>query len=290
MKSSESLFVPVRGIDLHCRLWGPRDAPVLFLLHGSQDVSASWQFTVDALQKEWRVVAPDWRGYGLSGWSGADSYWFADYLGDLDGLADVFSPHEPLRLAGHSMGANIAAIYTGVRGERVARFVNVDGFGPPSGRQDPASRRLARWLAQLHEDTRQRPYESFEEFALRMMSENPRLTPERAAFLVRHWGREEADGSVVRRADPAHKRINPVPLTAEEILDCWRQTTASVLWIDGAQSGLWARLTARPDEFERRATAYGDLRIEHVDDAGHNVHHDQPEKLAALIEDFMARR
>lgn len=290
MRSSESRFVPVRGIDLHCRLWGPEDAPVLFLLHGSQDGSASWQFTVDALRGEWRVVAPDWRGYGLSGWSGADSYWFVDYLGDLDALADLFSPHQPLRLVGHSMGASIAALYAGVRGERVARFVNVDGFGPPSGRQDPAPRRLAKWLAQLHEDTRQRPYESFEEFALRMMSENPRLTSGRAAFLVQHWGRQEADGSVVRRADPAHKRINPVPLSADEILDCWRQTTASVLWIDGAQSGLWARLTARPDEFERRATAYGDLRIEHVDDAGHNVHHDQPEKLAALIEDFMGRR
>ena len=98
MRSSESRFVPVRGIDLHCRLWGPENAPVLFLLHGSQDGSASWQFTVDALRGEWRVVAPDWRGYGLSGWSGADSYWFVDYLGDLDALADLFSPHQPLQL------------------------------------------------------------------------------------------------------------------------------------------------------------------------------------------------
>ncbi len=63
---------------------------------------------------------------------------------------------------------------------------------------------------------------------------------------------------------------------------------ASVLWIDGAQSGLWARLNARPDEFDERMAAYPDLRIEHVDDAGHNVHHDQPERLAALIEAFMA--
>ncbi len=288
MKPSQSDFVKIRGIDYHCRTWGPADAPKLFLLHGNQDVSASWQFTVDAFARDWRVIAPDWRGNGLSGWSGADSYWFPDYLGDLHALLEHHSPQQPVRLVGHSMGASIGALYSGVAPDRVARFVNVDGFGPPASRQDPAPRRIAKWLAQLGDDTMQRPYESFEEFALRMQSENPRLTDARARFLVEHWGREEPDGTVVRRADPAHKRVNPLPIPYAEQLACWRQTTAAVLWIDGAQSGLWARLNARPDEFDERMAAYPDLRIEHVDDAGHNVHHDQPERLAALIEAFMA--
>lgn len=287
LKASRSEFVPIRGIDYHCRVWGPAGAPRLFLLHGSQDVSASWQFTVDALELDWEVVAPDWRGNGLSGWSGADSYWFPDYVGDLDALLERYSPEAPARVVGHSMGAQIGALYAGVRPERVARFVNVDGFGPPGGRQDPAPRRFAKWLSQLGDDTAQRPYDSFEEFALRMQSENPRLTDERARFLAAHWGRQADDGSVVRRADPALKRINPLPLTRDELLDCWRQTQASVLWIDGAQSGLWARLAGTPQEFDDRAGAYADLHVEHVDDAGHNVHHDQPERLARLIEAFM---
>jgi pimeloyl-ACP methyl ester carboxylesterase len=287
MKPSQSDFLDVRGLTYHCRTWGDRRAPVLFLLHGYQDVSASWQFTVDALQREWFVVAPDWRGYGLTGWSGADAYWFPDYLGDLDRLLDHYSPERAARLVGHSMGAQIAALYAGVRPDRVDRLVNVDGFGPPAGRQDPAPRRLAKWLAQLHDDTGQRPYVDYEEFALRMQSENPRLTDERARFIVEHWGQAASEGGVERRADPAHKRINPLPIPIDDLLQCWQQTQAAVLWIDGAQSGLMARLSAMPDEFERRATAYGDLRIEHIDDAGHNVHHDQPEKLAEAIERFM---
>jgi pimeloyl-ACP methyl ester carboxylesterase len=286
---SRSEFVPIRGIDHHCRLWGPAGAPRLFLLHGSQDVSASWQFTVDALERDWEVIAPDWRGHGLSGWSGADSYGFPDYVGDLDALLERYSPEAPARLVGHSMGAQIGALYAGVRPDRVARFVNVDGFGPPGGRQDPAPRRFAKWLAQLGDDTAQRPYDSFEAFALRMQSENPRLSDARARFLAEHWGREADDGRVVRRADPALKRINPLPLGRDELLDCWRQTQAPVLWIDGAQSGLWARLAGMPQEFEDRAGAYADLQVEHVEDAGHNVHHDQPERLARLIEAFMRR-
>jgi pimeloyl-ACP methyl ester carboxylesterase len=289
LKPSRSEFLPIRGIEYHCRIWGPAGAPRLFLLHGSQDVSASWQFTVDALERDWEVIAPDWRGHGLSGWSGADSYGFPDYVGDLDALLGRYSPDTPARVVGHSMGAQIGALYAGVRPDRVARFVNVDGFGPPGGRQDPAPRRFAKWLAQLGDDTAQRPYDSFEEFALRMQSENPRLTDARARFLAGHWGREAEGGGVVRRADPALKRINPLPLGRDELLDCWRQTQASVLWIDGVQSGLWARLAGAPGEFEDRAGAYADLRVEHVEDAGHNVHHDQPEQLARLIEDFMRR-
>lgn len=287
MKTSTSEFLTLRGLRYHVRTWGSPMRPMIVMLHGFQDVSASWQWTVDALSEEWFVVAPDWRGYGLTARSGSDAYWFVDYLGDLDALLDHYSPEQPVRLVGHSMGAAVGALYAGVRPDRVARFVNVDGFGPPSMRQDPAPRRLAKWLAQLKDDSGQRPYADYDEFALRMQSENPRLTADRARFIVEHWGEPDPEGGVQRRADPAHKRINPQPLSTEDILACWQQTQASVLWIDGAQSGLWARLTADPQEFERRAMAYGDLRIEHVQDAGHNVHHDQPEALAALIEDFM---
>jgi len=287
MKPSRSEFVPLRGVRLHLRCWGPDDAPLLVLLHGSQDVSASWQFTVDALGDDWRVVAPDWRGHGLSGRSGADTYWFPDYAADLDALLEWLTPQWPVRLVGHSMGAQVAALYAGVRPERVVRLVNVDGFGPPAGRHDPAPRRWAKWLAQIPDDTAQRPYESFDEFALRMRSENPRLDETRARFLAEQWGEPAADGTVVRRADPALKRIAPLAPSQDELIDCWRQTQAAVLWIAGAQSGLWARLTADPQGFENRAGAYRDLRIEHVEDAGHNVHHDQPERLAALLEAFL---
>jgi pimeloyl-ACP methyl ester carboxylesterase len=280
--------VPIRGVDYHLRRWGPGHAPPLVLLHGSQDVSASWQFVVDALERDWQVVAPDWRGHGQSGRSGADTYWFPDYVADLDALLEQVTPDAPARLVGHSMGAQVAALYAGVRPDRVARLVNVDGFGPPGGRHDPAPRRYAKWLAQLGDDTTQRPYESFDEFALRMRSENPRLDEARARFLAEQWGELAPDGTVVRRADPALKRTSPLALPQDEVIDCWRQTRAAVLWVDGAQSGLWARLAADPQAFEARAGAYADLRIEHVEDAGHNVHHDQPERLSRLIEAFMA--
>lgn len=50
MKPSRSSFYTIRGVRYHVRCWGPCDGPPLFLLHGWMDVSASFQFLVDALE------------------------------------------------------------------------------------------------------------------------------------------------------------------------------------------------------------------------------------------------
>src|SRR4051794_18660252 len=57
MKPSRSLFVDVRGLRYHVRSWGSEGAPRIFMLHGMNDVSASFQFIVDELRGDWRVLA-----------------------------------------------------------------------------------------------------------------------------------------------------------------------------------------------------------------------------------------
>ena len=95
MKESRSEFVDARGVRLHVRRWGSPDAPMLFMLHGWMDMSASFQFVVDALAGDWQVLAPDARGFGLSDWpvaqKGGGHYYFPDYLADLDVLLDQFA-------------------------------------------------------------------------------------------------------------------------------------------------------------------------------------------------------
>jgi pimeloyl-ACP methyl ester carboxylesterase len=287
MKPSSSTYLQVRGLKYHCRTWGAEGAPKIFMLHGFQDVSASWQFVVDALIREWHVIAPDWRGYGLTEWAKTDTYWFPDFVADLDAILDHFEPELPVNLVAHSMGASVAGIYAGATGERVRRFVNVEGFGGPPADAGDAPRRYAKWLRQIVQGEEQRPYADYEEFAGRMMAENRRLTPERAAFLVRHWGQEDAEG-VVRRADPAHKVVRPTPTRMDETLACWRAITAPVLLVEGAQSRHVAQQRARPEEYEEKMSAFQTVEgIERIEDAGHNIHHDQPEALAAVIEAFL---
>jgi len=288
MRESRSVHVNVRGLNYHCRVWGEEGLPKLFMLHGFQDVSASWQFTVDALQRDWHIIAPDWRGYGLSDPSGQDTYWSPDLVADLDALLDHFEPEHPATLIGHSMGGNTAALYAGVVPQRITKFVNVEGIGGQPALVDEAPRRYARWLNQIARGSRQRPYMDFQDFAERMISENPRLTPERAMFLVKHWGKEEADGSVIRRADPAHMYTKPTMFRVDEAMACWRRIEAQVLWIEGSESRFVQSLRGEVDGYEDRLRAFETLSgVERIEDAGHNVHHDQPEQLARVIEAFV---
>ena len=287
MQPSESVFLDIRGLKLHCRCWGDPARPKLFLLHGWMDVSASFQFLVDALRHPWHVIAPDWRGYGLSDWGGSDSYWFPDYLADLDRLLSHFQPHAPVRLVGHSMGGNVAAMYAGIRPERVARLVNMEGFGLPDAPAEGAPRRYARWLAEIERGARFRDYDTFEDLAGRLRSNNPRLTAERALFLAQHWGEQVADGRIALRGDPAHKRVNPVLYRLAEAQACWRSVVAPVLWIEGEDSQNGSLLRVSAADREARKACFGNLIERVIPEAGHMMHHDQPEVVAALIEDFL---
>lgn len=287
MKPSESLYLDVRGLRYHCRAWGDRRAPLLVMLHGWMDVSASFQFFVDALAHEWRVVAPDWRGYGLTEWSGADSYWFPDYLGDLDLLLRAFSPDEPVRLAGHSMGGNVACLYAGIRPRRVARLINLEGFGLRPTEPAQAPERYATWLDQLSEPQRFRDYASFDELAARLCEGNPRLVRARAEFLARHWGAPTPDGRVALRSDPAHKRVYPVLYRLEEAQACWRRVAAPVLWVDGALSETARALRLGADDLAARRAMFPHVVARTLPEAGHMLHHDQPEALARIVEEFL---
>jgi pimeloyl-ACP methyl ester carboxylesterase len=288
VRHSESQFLQVRGLRYHVRHWRAPGAPKLVLLHGWMDVSASFQFLVDALQRDWDVYAPDWRGYGLTEWGKSDCYWFPDYLADLDCLLDWIEPRAPANLVGHSLGGNVAALYAGVRPQRVARLVNLEGFGLPATRPEQAPRRYARWLEELHEPPRLRSYAGFTQLAERLRKGNPRLTVERADFLARHWGREAADGTVLLRGDPAHKIVNPVLYRYDEMHACWQQVSAPVLWVDAADSDTLKRLALDERQHAERRGAFASLRHVTVRDAGHMLHHDQPGQVARLIEDFLA--
>ena len=287
MKASASLYYEVRGLRYHVRRWPGGPGRRVVLLHGWMDVSASFQFLVDALPSHWDVFAPDWRGYGLSDWGKSDCYWFPDYLADLDALLEHISPQAPVDLVGHSLGGNVACLYAGVRPARIRRLVNLEGFGMPATQPEQAPGRYARWLDELGERKGFRPYADFAALAERMQQNNPRLTSERAAFLARQWGREMPDGQVALRGDPAHKIVYPLLYRYEEARACWREVTAPVLWVDAAESKALERVGLDAAQYAERRAAFRNLRYVTVSNAGHMLHHDQPERVARLLEEFL---
>ncbi|WP_136415389.1 alpha/beta hydrolase [Herbaspirillum sp. ST 5-3] len=290
MKFSRSEFIPVRGLQYHVRHWGNEDAPKLFMVHGWMDVSASFQFVVDCLKRDWHVIAPDWRGFGLTKNPGVDSYWFADYLGDLDAILNHYSPDAPVDLLGHSMGGNVVCIYSGVRPERIRKLINLEGFGLPSTHPEQAPKRYAKWLDELRNPPGMRAYSTQAEVAARLQKTNPRLTDERAAFLAGHWSAQNARGEWEILGDPAHKLSSPILYRVDEVLACWQAITAPVLWVEADDTEAWRWMGPKEKarvEIDRRIKFIPNVTTAMINDAGHMLHHDQPEALATLIEQFL---
>jgi pimeloyl-ACP methyl ester carboxylesterase len=295
-RPSRSEFIPIRNLSYHVQIWGtpsPSKTP-LVLVHGWMDVAASYQFVVDALSHDHYVIAPDWRGYGQTASGGADNFWFPDYLADLDFLLDHYSPNQPVNLVGHSMGGNVVMLYSGVRPERIRRLVNLEGFGMPASTPDQAPVRYAKWmdeLKKLHTGKMDlRPYDAASGVARRLMKTNPRLSADKADWLSRHWAHENDQGQWTILGEPGHKLSNANLFRVEEVLALYARLSMPVLAVEASDNSLdfWWKGKFTLDQYHERLKVVPQVEIARIDDAGHMMHHDQPEVLAALIERFIA--
>jgi len=307
--SHNSARAPLRApLRYHLRCWGDMslatpDKPPLLLMHGWMDVAASFQFLVDAMQAlegDTRVIiAADWRGFGHSSTPTTDSYWFPDYLADLDAVLDQLLAELQLQaptvkqidLLGHSMGGNIVMSYAGVRPQHIRRLVNLEGFGLPRAAASYAPKRLLQWLDELKTPASLRDYASADDVAARLMKNNPRLPQDKATWLARHWAEPDATGRWHILGDPAHKRVNPVLYQVEEVLAVWRQISAPLLWVEGEQTDMskwWGTRYPRSD-FDARLAVVPQVQRALLADCGHMLHHDQPEALAAHVLEHLNR-
>jgi pimeloyl-ACP methyl ester carboxylesterase len=277
------------------RQWGTPspDAPPLVLVHGWMDVAASFQFVVDALSQDHWVIAPDWRGFGLTETPATDNFWFPDYLADLDFLLDHYVGDQPVHLVGHSMGGHIATLYAGVRPERVRRLINLEGFGMPASRSAQAPGRYAKWMDELkglqRGEMELKPYDSLEAVAQRLIKTNPRLGSDQAHWLAQHWARANAQGEWRILGHAGHKVVNAQLFRVDEVQAIYQRISAPMLCVVASSDSLggWWKGKYTLEEFKQRIAVVPQVTHAVIQDAGHMLHHDQPQALAELIESFL---
>ena len=294
--ASRSEFVPIRHLRYHVRQWGTPspDRTPLVMLHGWMDVAASFQFVIDALQHKHWVIAPDWRGFGLTETPQTDNFWFPDYLADLDQLLDHYVGTRPVHLLGHSMGGHVATLYAGVRPERVQKLINLEGFGMPATRPAQAPSRYAKWMDELKALQRGemdlKPYANLEAVAQRLMKTNPRLGSDKAHWLAQHWARANDQGEWRVLGHAGHKVVNAQLFKTDETQAIYERITAPTLCVVADTDSLsqWWRDSYTLAEFMQRMAAVPHITHATVHEAGHMLHHDQPQQLARLIEDFLS--
>lgn len=296
-RTPRSEFIPIRNLRYHVQIWGESfaDQIPLVLLHGWMDVAASYQFVVDAFVQGHHIIAPDWRGYGQTASGGADNFWFPDYLADLDFLLDHYAPQGQINLVGHSMGGNIAMLYAGVCPERIRRLVNLEGFGLPASKPEQAPARYAKWIDELKKLHRGQldlqPYDTVSGVARRLMKTNPRLSNDKANWLARHWAQENEQGQWSILGETGHKISSANIFRADELLEIYKRISMPLLAVEASDNSLemWWKGQFTLEQYHERLTNIPNVEIAVIEDAGHMMHHDQPEQLAELIERFIGQ-
>lgn len=275
----------MRGLRYHVRRWGDPAAPKVFLLHGFLDVSATWQPVAEGLLPRFQVLAPDLRGFGYTEWP-QDGYWFPDYVGDLQFIVDHYSPDAPILLVGHSMGAQVASLYAGLRPARVRGLVCLDGLFLPDMDPSVSPKRFGKWLDELREPPASKTYASFEELAGRILKWHPDVPPERALFVARCWGREDARGRITLCADPKHRLSGPGLYRSAESTAIWRNVTAPTLFVDGGQSAM-RKKAMEIEEVRNRRQCFRDQRSVVIEHGSHMLHFSAPAETARAIAAFL---
>jgi pimeloyl-ACP methyl ester carboxylesterase len=192
------------------------------------------------------------------------------------------------------MGGHVATLYAGVRPERVQKLINLEGFGMPATRPAQAPSRYAKWMDELKALQRGemdlKPYANLEAVAQRLMKTNPRLGSDKAHWLAQHWARANDQGEWRVLGHAGHKIINAQLFKTDETQAIYERITAPTLCVVADTDSLsqWWRDSYTLAEFMQRMAAVPHITHATVHEAGHMLHHDQPQQLARLIEDFLS--
>ena len=277
-----------RRLRLHYAEWGDPAQPLMIMLHGGLEHCRSWDWLARHFSQKYRVICPDLRGHGDSDHSPGGAYTVLDSVYDLYRLVRHLDA-SPAVLVGHSYGGNVATRYAALFGNDVRALVSIEGLSmgasfEPGNQPMPALHRLRAWYELQDKIDRSAPrqYATIDAAVTRVLDYDPLLPRETAEHVTRHGLRQNVNGTYSWKYDNLVCSVSVSDITPDELRSLWSAITCRVLLLNGKRS--WASSPAA----DGRLAFFRDARVVEVEDAGHNLHHHQPELVATAIEAFLA--
>lgn len=258
---------------------GPRDAPVVLMVHGNPSWSFLYRSLVLALRDRFRCVVPDHLGCGLSDKPEGFDYHLRAHIGHLGALVDELGIRRA-HLVVHDWGGPIGLGLARHRPQLVDRLVVFNTAAFPS-RHIPKRIALCRlpWLGALLV----RGLNGFSGAAVHMAVARPLAPAVRQAYLWPH--RTWADRIAVHRfvrdipLGPPHRTQGEIEAIGAD-LDRYRQHSVLLLW--GGRD--WCFDDVFLQEWKRRLPAARAVRLAQ---AGHWLLEDEPETIARQVRTFL---
>jgi pimeloyl-ACP methyl ester carboxylesterase len=282
--------VQSQGVAIAVHEWGDEADPPLLFTHGGFDFARTFSvFAPMVAAAGWRVVAWDQRGHGDSEHTALYS-WDAD-VRDALAVMDTISTR-PIPVVAHSKGGNLMLHLADACPHRVSHVVNIDGL--PSRRPQPdvadhertrmRAGELSSWLDHRRglASALRRPG-SIDDLARRRARMNPRLPMDWLRYLVTVGARRDPDGWRWK-IDPSLRMGGFGPWRPEWAMSRLSALGMPVLGILGVQPEVMGWNTD-PADVAPFMPPGG--RLVTVEEAGHFVHIEAPERVAALALEFL---
>lgn len=286
------------AVRLNVALAGDPSAPLLICLHGFPEYWAGWARVMRELAGDFRLAAPDQRGFNLSSKpEGVDAYRVGHMVADLASLADSLSPGRPFALAGHDWGASVAYAYAMAHSHRLSHLVIANGVHPVGFQraiiEDPEQRRASQYINRLRApDAEALLAEGGFRRLLHMIegfSHAPFLDDRARAGYVEAWSQPGALTGMLNwyRATPlvvppVDEPAPDVPLLAMPEDPFMVRVPHLVVWGE-------ADLALRPSCLRGLDRFAPGLAVERIADAGHWLLHEKPGEVAAAMRAFLGR-
>ena len=120
--NAESKFIMLDGVRMHYRDEGPRDAPVIVLVHAHFDSLLMWDPWVAALKDKYRVVRFDFTSHGLTGPDPSGDYTLKRTVDLVDLLVKELKL-PTFAMGGTSMGGTISMHYATRNPDKVSKLI-----------------------------------------------------------------------------------------------------------------------------------------------------------------------
>src|SRR3954470_18049364 len=282
------------GVTLAVQAGGPADAEAIVLLHGFPESHRTWRGVAPDLAREFRVIAPDQRGFGASDKPlGVDAYRTDRILEDLIALADALGL-ERFTLVGHDWGGAVAWLAALRHPDRLSRLVIVNAPHPlvfqKSLFEDEAQRAASQYINAFRNPIMEQGIQvmGLETFFTKTFASHADISllsdEERQAYLD-DWGRP---GALTAMLNWYRASEIVVPKVGEDAkAPAW--TMLPFPKIEVPTLVLWAmRDTALlPVQLDGLDDLVEELRLVTIPEASHFVPWEQPATVAAAIRDFM---
>ena len=247
------------GVDLHYGRTGGSKPP-LVLLHGLTANGACWTPLARALQDRFDVVMPDARGHGNSS-APLHGYRYEDHAMDVAALVEHLALEKPIVL-GHSMGGMTAAVLASRLPEILSGVILVDPtFISPQWQREVRDSDVA-------EQHRRMLGLDIASIAAEIRSRHPHRSAEMVELL--------AAARLQTRMSAFDVLTPPNP----DYLGLVRAIPVPVMLVI-AERGVVSYDTARELQ-----TVNSHVQIGYVENAGHGVPYDQPERVEATVRSF----